>query len=459
MSSPEGVDMVVDAVAGLEEEVVELLSRLIQADTSNPPGDVTPAARVLEDYFRSNGVPASLLGEARELPNCVARLRGDGDGPSLLMLGHLDVVPADGEGWTYPPFSGLVKDGYVWGRGALDMKNQVAAQAVAFVRLARRAAAGEKLHGDLVFAATADEETGERCGAKWLLKSAPELLHTDFIINEGGMDMFEVGSRRLYTIHAGEKGYAACRITIRGRAGHGSVPLHHDNAIHGLAHVIEAFERYEPEVSIARLPVAFIDRVVADPHLRERLKDPTSAHAALRDLAAVDVAAAATIEPILGLTFSATIVHAGGAAVNVIPSHAYVTVDCRLLPGQSAEDIRREVERALVRIEEPWEMELLNCVPGSESPAQTPLREAIATSIAERVPHAEVLCGHFSGFTDSAHFRSSFPNVVAYGFCPFVVENAATIRPRLHGVDERIAVQDLVFQTQFSELLATRLLA
>ena len=119
------------------------------------------------------------------------------------------------------------------------------------------------------------------------------------------------------------------------------MPLHHDNAIHGLAHVIAAFERYEPEVSTVRLPAAFIDRAVADPRLRERLKDPASAHAALRDLAAIDAGAAATIEPILGLTFSPTIVRAGGEAVNVMLSHAEVSVDWCLLPGKSAEDIRR----------------------------------------------------------------------------------------------------------------------
>jgi acetylornithine deacetylase/succinyl-diaminopimelate desuccinylase-like protein len=420
---------------------------------------VTAAARVLEQYFCDNGVTPTLLGESPELPNCIARLAGEGEGPSLLMLGHLDVVPAEAAEWTEPPFSGLIKDGYVWGRGALDMKNQLAAQAVAFVRLARRTKGGEKLRGDLVFAATADEETGERCGAKWLLENSPELVRTDFVINEGGMDLFEAGDRRLYTIHAGEKGYAACRITIHGRAGHGSVPLHRDNAIHGLAHVIGAFERYEPEVSTARLPAAFIDRAVADPGLRERLKDPVSARAALRDLAAVDAAVAATIEPVLGLTFSPTIVRAGGAAVNVIPSRAQVTVDCRLLPEQTADDIRREITRALAGIEEPWEMELLNFMPGSESPARSPLRDAIAATIVEFVPDAEVLCGHFSGFTDSAHFRSAFPDVVAYGFCPFIVEGAATIRPRLHGVDERIAVRDLVLQTRFFERLAARLLA
>jgi acetylornithine deacetylase/succinyl-diaminopimelate desuccinylase-like protein len=446
---------------GPEDEVVGLLSRLIQADTSNPPGEVSSAAAVLEAYFRENGVAPLVVGEAPELPNVIARLPGRGGGPTLLLLGHLDVVPAEATEWKHPPFSGLVRDGTVWGRGALDMKNQLAAHAVAFVLLARRAAAGEALRGDLVFAATADEETGERCGAKWLLETSPELLRADFVVNEGGMDMVELGERRLYTIHTGEKGYAACRVTIRGRAGHGSMPLHRDNAVLGLARVVAALERYDPEVASDRLPVAFIDRAVADAGLRERLNDPATVHAALRELAAVDAAgaaAAATIEPLLGLTFSPTIVRAGGSAVNVIPSHAEVTVDCRLLPGQTAEDIRREIACALTDIDEPWGMELLNCMPGSESPPDTPLRDAVSATMDELVPGAEVICGHFSGFTDSAHLRTAFPDAVAYGFCPFIVENGAAIRPRLHGVDERITVRDLAFQARFFERLATRLL-
>ena len=134
-------------------------------------------------------------------------------------------------------------------------------------------------------------------------------------------------------------------------------------------------------------------------------------------------------------------------------------MDCRLLPGQTTDDIRRELACALADVEESWEMELLNFMPGSESSTRSPLSDAIAATMDELVPDAEVICGHFSGFTDSGRFRSAFPAVVAYGFCPFVVESGAAIRPRLHGVDERIAVRDLVFQTRFSESLAVRLLA
>ena len=193
--------------------------------------------------------------------------------------------------------------------------------------------------------------------------------------------------------------------------------------------------------------------------LRDRLKDPREARVALRDLRDVDEAVATTVEPALGLTFAPTIVRAGGEAVNVIPSHAEVTVDCRLMPGQAEHDIRHEVSRALADVWAPWHMELLNFMPGSESPAESPLRGAIAATLEELVPDADVICGHFSGFTDSGHFRAAFPDVVAYGFCPFIVESGGAIRARLHGIDERIAVRDLVLQARFSERLAVRLLA
>lgn len=441
----------------LRDEVVGLLSDLIRADTSNPPCDARPAAAVLEQFFRANGVEPAVLGEDDALPNVVARVGGSGDGPSLLMLGHLDVVPAEPSEWTEPPFSGVVENGSVWGRGALDMKNQLASQAVAFVRIARHAREGRPLRGDLVYAATADEETGIRCGAAWLLREHPELVRADYAINEGGMDMFRIGDRRLYTLHTGEKGYANCRVTVSGRPGHGSVPVRRDNALGGLAEVIAALQAYRPEVRPDYLPVEFIERAVADPSLRARLSDPAAAQEAVRDLAAVDPATAAVVEPLLGLTFSPTVVRAGDA-VNVVPSSAELIVDCRVLPGQTQDDVRREMARALAGVDAAWTMELFSFVPGSASPSHSPLREAVVECLTGMVPEADVVDALFSGFTDSVHVRAAFPGVVAYGFCPFVVETAAQVRPRLHGIDERITVEDLVFQTVFSERLATRLL-
>jgi acetylornithine deacetylase/succinyl-diaminopimelate desuccinylase-like protein len=448
------------AGAEVRDEVVGLLGELIRADTSNPPGDVRPAADVLVRYFREHGVKPTVAGEDETTPNVTARLPG-GDGPSLLLLGHLDVVPAGAGAWTHPPFSGAVADDFVWGRGALDMKNQLASQAVAFTRLARRVREGGVLSGDLVYAATADEETGVRCGAAWLFREHPELARAEYAVNEGGLDLFRRDGRRLYTVHTGEKGYANGRITVLGRAGHGSVPIRGgDSALEGAAAVITALQRYEPEVRTEFLPCAFIEQAVADPALRARLTEPATAHAAVRELAATDPAAAAVIEPMLGLTVVPTVVRAG-EAINVIPGSAELLVDCRVLPGQTEEDVLRELERALEDVDARCEVEISDFMPGNSSTTDSRLHDAIVATIQEslsEVGGVVVVDALFSGFTDSTHVRGSFPGAVAYGFCPFVAETADRVRPRLHSVDERIAVEDLVFQTVFSERLALRLL-
>lgn len=439
------------------DEVVALLADLLRADTSNPPGDARPAAAVLARYFRENGLGPVVLGEADDLPNVVVRLEGAGGGPSLLMLGHLDVVPADAREWSTPPFSGTVKEGAVWGRGALDMKNQLATQALALVRLARRARAGLPLRGDLIYAATADEETGIRCGASWLSRERPDLVRADFCINEGGLDMFERPQGRLYTVHVGEKGYANCRITLTGRPGHASVPRR-DTALERLAEAVRAVQAYRPEVHEEFLPADFIRHAVEDEALRSRLADPATAQAAVRELAHTDPGAAAVIEPLLGLTFSPTMVSAGDA-VNVIPSTAELVVDCRTLPGQTLDDVHRELEQALAGLDrDTWTLEFFGDKPGSASPARSALREAIVESLRELVPDAVVVETLFSGFTDCVHVREAFPGTVAYGFCPFIEETGDLVRPRLHGIDERITVRDLRFQAEFAERLALRLL-
>lgn len=445
--------------ADLEEEVVQLLSRLIEADTSNPPGDVTPAVRVLEEYYARNAIAFTTVGEVPERPNCVARLAGAGGASTLLLLGHLDVVPAvDAEEWEQPPFSGAVKDGYVWGRGALDMKNLVAAEAVALARLARAAAAGDRLRGDLIVASTADEETGEFCGARWLAEHHPELVRCDYALNEGGFEMLRAGDRRLYMIHAGEKGYANVRIVVHGRGGHGSMPQHRGSVAYGLARIVQAVEEYDPEVLTTRTPIELIDHRVPDAGLRLRLKDPATARAAVRELAAVDPDAARLIEPQLGLTFATTTIAMGGGAVNVIPGRGEIIVDCRVLPGQTADDVHRELRQALAGIEAEWEAECFCFMGANQSPTASPLRDAVSATLAELIPDADVICAHSSGFTDCTHLRAAFPNAVCYGFAPFVEEDAGAIGPRFHGRDERIRVGDLVLQAVFMERAARRLL-
>ncbi len=438
----------------LERESLDLLAQLLQADTTNPPGNETRAARVLVDYFAGHGITADLVGDLPDRLNVIAAVEGVRPGPTLALLGHLDVVPAEPEEWSVPPFSGAIQDGYIWGRGATDMKNQVAAQAVAVARLA---ASGADFAGRVLYVATADEERGDYCGARWLAQNRPDLVRCDYLMNEGGGTYSIVDGTRLYPITVGEKAFAQFRITTLGTGGHGSVPLHDANAVERLGRVICALADHELPVVIAPLTADYIDRLIADPELRERLKDPSRARAAVRELAVVDEDAAGLIEPLLGITFSPTIIHAGGEAVNVIPSHASVDVDCRILPSHTREDVRREVDLALAGIED-WEFSWVDVTDANESPVPTALSEAVDRVMAEMVPGSVVVPLHLCGFTDSRWFREVFPDVVAYGFCPYVAEDSETMGSREHAKDERIATADVPFQALFFERLVHELL-
>ncbi|MGZ4198817.1 MAG: M20/M25/M40 family metallo-hydrolase [Thermoleophilia bacterium] len=443
-----------DERRALEHEAVALLSRLLQADTTNPPGNETRAALVLQDYFAEHGLEAQLVGDLPERQNLIVRLAGTRSGPRLGLLGHLDVVPAEAAEWTVPPFSGVVRDGYVWGRGATDMKNQVAAQAVAVARLAR---AGAQFAGELLFIATADEERGDYCGARWLATQRAELVRCDYLLNEGGGTYSIVDGTRLYPLTVGEKAFADFRITVRGRGGHGSVPLHDRNPVERLGRVITAIADHEAGVAVAPFTARYIDKLIADPDLRARLEEPSLARAAVRELHEVDPESAYLIEPLLGMTFSPTILHGGGEAVNVIPSHASVDIDCRILPGHTPDDVRREVDAALAGIDG-WEFAWTDLTDGNESPVPTVLSAAIERVMSELVPGAEVIPLHLCGFTDSRWFREAFPGIVAYGFCPFLAEDTAAMGGREHAADERIAVGDVPFQARFFELLVGELL-
>ena len=236
-----------------------------------------------------------------------------------------------------------------------------------------------------------------------------------------------------------------------------SVPLHDLNPVERLARVITALARHVAEARPSPLTERYIDRLVAEGGLRSRLKDPSAARAAVTELSGVDPEAAQLIEPLLGVTFSPTILQASDA-VNVIPSHASVEVDCRILPGQTGDDVRREVDAALAGFDD-WEFDWTDLTSGNESPAPSPLSTAIESVMGELVPGADIVPTHLCGFTDSRWFREAFPDIVAYGFCPYVTEDTMTMGGREHARDERIAVADVAFQARFFERLVPALLA
>ena len=322
------------STATLRDEVTDLLQRLIRIDTTNPPGNETAAAELLREYLEANGLECELIAKVPERANLVARLPG-GDGPSLLFLGHTDVVLADPAEWSVPPFSGELRDGQVWGRGALDMKSEVAANAVAIASLARE---GFRPSGDLIFAATADEEAGAGFGLEWLCEAHPDAVRCDFAINEGGGDRIELeDGRPIYLPTVAEKMTAPFRLTVRGRSGHASMPRIADNALVSAVPLIERIAAYRPEPQLGPEVEGFLQAV---------LGEVPSAAQAVERIAALSPVAAVLIEALLAPTFSPTVISASKKR-NVIPALCEIEVDCRLLPGQHPEHVEPMIRAVL----------------------------------------------------------------------------------------------------------------
>ena len=415
-----------NAATSLREEATELLRELIRLDTVNPPGNETRAAELLRDYLAEHGVESTLVGKVPERANLVARLEG-GDGPSLAFLCHTDTVLADPEEWQRGPWSGDLVDGEVWGRGALDMKGQVAASAVAFASLCRE---GFRPVGDLVLAATADEEVGDGFGLEWLVHEHPELVRVDFAINEGGGERVELGGSVYYFCGVSEKMSAPFRLRVRGRSGHASVPGIADNALVKAAPHIAALGGYRP-------PAQLIPEV-------ERLFEVTlgrvpPAQESLQRAHELGPRAAELVEPLLSLTLSPTMIEASQAR-NVIPAVCDVTVDCRLLPGQLPEHVEPLLREVIGAGD--WELEWIDPTGGTRSEIDTPLWSAFDGFVATIEPGARLLPTCNVGFTDSHYLRQAF-GTTAYGFFPMRTMEYEVVSRLEHSADERVPVDDL----------------
>src|SRR5436305_7723578 len=246
----------------LERRTTELLQRLIQFDTVNPPGNEQAAQEFLKELQEGAGFECELLAAVPGRPNLVARLRGASDGPRLCYLGHVDTVLADAADWSVDPGSGELREDGVWGRGAIDMKSQVAAEVAAVTALAEegwRPAAGE-----LLVVVTADEEAGAVHGAKWLCEEHPDRVRADMVVNEGGGDPFDFEGRRIYLVEVAEKGVFRFTLRTTGRAGHASVPRIGDNALAKLAPLIEAISTRRPALELSPEPEAFLAALGVD---------------------------------------------------------------------------------------------------------------------------------------------------------------------------------------------------
>jgi len=421
------------ATATLRDEAVELLQELIRLDTVNPPGNETRAAELLRDYLEANGVACELYARVPERANLVARIPGRG-GPRLALLSHTDTVLADPVEWEVDPWSGELRGDEVWGRGALDMKGQVAASAVAFASLARE---GFEPAGDLIFVAAADEEVGVEFGLSWLCAEHPEAVRAEYSLNEGAGDRVELGGRAFYLLSTAEKMSAPFRLRVRGRSGHASMPGIADNALVKAARLIERLGEFVPEPRLEPEVAALFEAVVGEP--------PADAEQVLAVARAVDPLAAELVEPLVGMTVSPTMIGASQKR-NVIPAVCDVTVDCRLLPGQT----RAEAEEILRGVlgDEDYELEWIEGQGGTRSPMEGPLWEAIESWVAETEPGAAVAPICLAGFTDSHWLRDAF-GTVAYGFFPMRYMDPQVATRLVHSADERVRVDDLELGFEF----------
>ena len=425
-----------DEAAG---EATALLSEFIAVDTSNPPGNEEAACAFLGGVLRREGLEYELYETGPGRVSLVSRLSGDGSAGALILLNHTDVVPVEREFWTAEPFGGEVRDGYVWGRGALDMKGMGIFELMAVLLLKRL---GLPLKRDVVFFAMADEEAGGEYGINWFAEHHPDLLKGDFCLNEGAYGWAEFGGvrRPYFGFSPTEKNPLWLRLRAEGPPGHGSLP-HAENALGRIARALDRVQNWGRERVILPEMRPFFERLAQAGAL-----PPVNTPADVEPLAAAD----RMINALTQHTISLTTCHAG-IKHNVIPAQAEATLDCRLLPGEQAEAFTRRVrdviDDPLVRVEPV----LISETPPSrlESELYT-LAEGVVREYDER---ALVLPVVSSWFTDSRGFRQA--GTPSYGFIPVLLEQAdyATI----HGHDERISLENIRLGTQVLFELVRRL--
>ncbi len=421
--------------ADLERRTTELLQRLIRFDTVNPPGNEQAAQEFLRDLLQGAGFECELLSSVEGRPNLIARMASQADGPALCLLGHVDTVLANPADWSLDPWSGEIRDGCVWGRGALDMKSQVAAEIAAVVALAEEGWRPEA--GELKIVVTADEEAGAEHGAKWLCERHPEKVRADLVVNEGAGEVIGYAGRRLYGVCVAEKGVFRFTLTTSGRAGHASIPRIGDNALTKLAPVLDA---------MAGGRVVLERTLEGDALLAGLGVDGCDLGAALAEIEREDPRVAVLVEPMLGVTLTPTMVSAS-EKINVIPAQARLRVDCRVPPGLGEEHALERIRGAIPG--DGYEIEFADTVVGNRSPIDTPLMDSIRSFVEREDEGAGVAAVMLPGFSDSRWFREAFPDCVAYGFFPQKAMDLFEAAPLIHGADERVPVEDLGLAARF----------
>ena len=430
----------------LGEEATALLSQYLRINTTNPPGNEIAAARWLAEVLRRDGIASRIFEPAPGKANLYARLSGDGSARPLILLNHMDVVLASPEYWTVDPFSGVIKNGYVWGRGALDMKGEAIAQLMTMLILRR---AHVPLKRDIIFLATADEEIGAGVGAAWVTEQQADLVRdAEFLLTEGGLTRAKTqggggGGVEFYGVGTTEKSPFWLDVTARGTAGHGSRPTP-DNPVHRLVRALNRIADWRTPLTVTpAVERSFRDLATIEPDstVRRWLGD---IRAALRDSTAVRaITADLTYNALLRNTISITGLK-GSDKTNVIPPIATAALDVRLLPGQDPAAFLAELVRIVGDTAVTFRSQS-GSWPATESSTETDMFRAITAVAHARHPDALVTTLMLPGFTDSHYFRRM--GIASYGLGPFPLTQGDS--RGVHGNDERVSVDALRFGVRF----------
>ena len=392
--------------------------------------------------LEKEGFACQIVGPSAERATLITRLKGDGSEPPLLLMSHTDVVAVEQEKWTHNPFGAEIADGFVYGRGALDMKNMVTMELMCMLLLKR---AGVPLKRDVIYMAEADEETGGRLGARWVVEHCPELIQAEYALNEGGGFGFEINGQVYYTIETAEKGAARFKIRTTGDPGHGSIP-HENNAIVKLAEHLSKIRNHQPPVHLSATLRGYLAGVASaqPPEVAAAfnavLADESNADEAIKRLPIVE-SLKREIRAMASNTISATMLSAG-SQINVIPSEAEAYLDGRIVPGQTAESYRAELAEIFG---EDCEIQFIDRTAPLEAETTSPLISTIKAVLQEHAHAATVVPNMLTGGTDAKHLSKL--GIQVYGFSPelFIgIQGWGGV----HGHDEKINLRAMQWGTR-----------
>jgi acetylornithine deacetylase/succinyl-diaminopimelate desuccinylase-like protein len=419
----------------LLKEATHHLQEYIRINTINPPGNEVEGARFFKKNFDAASIPCQVFEPSPGRGSLLATLKGNGKKRPLLLLNHMDVVPVEKEQWTVDPFAGIIEDGYLYGRGALDDKSMGIIEMMALLILKREKISLER---DILFFAAADEETGGAWGIQWAMENLSSLMESEYALNEGGYVVLnETGAPDRYEISNGQKIVFQLQLKAKGTSGHASMP-HPDNPNVKLIHALERVTKWETPYIILPMVKEFFLKMAPKQSPDERkifediekgLNDPSLS---------VKLTANPIYNAMVRDTISLTILQ-GGSKANVIPSESTATLDCRLIPGSSKENFLKEIRKRLGdEIEVEGKMEGKSLPP---SPFNTDLFRAIQKFASKNDPDCPVVPFLLPGATDSRFLRER--GITTYDFCPYRLPEKEILR--VHGNDERIAIENLRF--------------